>query len=182
MTPLHAKSFAFIDAQNLHLGVKGQGWLLDFARFRRYLRDKFGVERAYLFIGFKRGNEGLYTHLERSGYLCVFKPTLVLKDGQIKGNVDAELVLHSMIEFPNYAKAVIVTGDGDFRCLVEYLLRQGKLERLIIPNQKRYSALLKSLSTPDRNIFVFLNQFREKLGTNEKGSRRDGTLGEPLSS
>jgi uncharacterized LabA/DUF88 family protein len=47
--------------------------------------------------------------------------------GKVKGNVDAELVLHAMIEYPNYDKALIVTGDGDFFCLVEYLIKQDKL-------------------------------------------------------
>ena len=40
----------------------------------------------------------------------------------MKGNVDAELVLHSAaIEYDNYDKAIVITSDGDFRCLFEYL-------------------------------------------------------------
>ncbi len=187
------RNFAFIDAQNLHLGVKDQGWTIDYRRFRRYLKEKYGVTEAFLFIGYRAGNERLYEFLQRAGYLCVFKPTLELPNGEVKGNVDAELVLHSMIEYQHYEKAVIVTGDGDFRCLIAYLLEQDKLEKTIIPNAKKYSALLKSLSAPDRNIFAFMNGLREKLGrdpartkTNEdkkeKGSSRDKTLQEPLSS
>ncbi len=58
----------------------------------------------------------------------------------IKGNIDAELVLHSMIEYPNYDKAVIVSGDGDFYSLVEYLETKGKLGKILAPNW-RYSNL-----------------------------------------
>jgi uncharacterized LabA/DUF88 family protein len=48
-----------------------------------------------------------------------------------------------MIEYQNYDKAVIVSGDGDFACLIRHLEMQNKLERLIIPNKYRYSSLLK---------------------------------------
>lgn len=138
--------YAFVDSQNLNLGVRSQGWVLDFKRFRIYLRDKYKVEKAFLFIGYFPGNEALYTYLQEAGYICVFKPTLLIKnnDGSIrvKGNVDAELVLHTMIQYPNYNKAIIVSGDGDFHCLIEYLENKSKLGRIIIPNRSAYSQLL----------------------------------------
>jgi hypothetical protein len=37
------KVYAFIDSQNLNLGIKDLGWNLDFARFRVYLKDKYKV-------------------------------------------------------------------------------------------------------------------------------------------
>ncbi len=139
--------YAFIDSQNLNLGILGCGWKLDFGRFRVYLKDKYHVSKAYLFIGYVAGNEALYTYLQQSGYVVIFKPTLssVDREGEAytKGNVDAELVLHAMVEYPNYDKAVVVSGDGDFHCLVEYLVQQGKLGRILIPNRKKYSALLR---------------------------------------
>lgn len=156
-------NYAFIDGQNLHLGIRSQGWILDYRRFRRYLKDKYGVTKAFLFIGYRRENEKLYAFLRKSGYHCVFKPTLELPNGEVKGNVDAELVLHCMIEYPQYEKALIVSGDGDFRCLAEYLLSKDKLERILIPNDFRYSGLLKSLSSPERNILAFVSDHRMKL-------------------
>jgi uncharacterized LabA/DUF88 family protein len=126
--------YAFIDSQNLNLGVNSQGWKLDWRKFRQYLRNKYNVTKAYLFIGYIQGNEGLYTGLQNKGYIVIYKPTLVLPDGMVKGNVDAELVLHSMIQYPNYTKAIIVSGDGDFHCLVEYMVQKNKLLHLIVPN------------------------------------------------
>lgn len=65
--------------------------------------------------------------------------------GKVKGNVDAELVLHAAaIEFSHYEKAVIVSGDGDFRCLHEFLERRGKLLAIIIPNRFSESSLLNT--------------------------------------
>src|SRR3972149_1070486 len=122
--------YAFIDSQNLNLGVRSQGWKLDWRKFRQYLRNKYEVDKAFLFIGFVTFNQQLYTHLQKAGFICIFKPTLEIKKGNkitVKGNVDAELVLHSMIEYPNYDKAIIVSGDGDFYCLVEHLVNKEKL-------------------------------------------------------
>lgn len=154
-------NYAFIDSQNLNLAIRDQGWALDFGRFRKYLADKYGVSRAFLFIGYVPTNETLYTTLQQQGYILIFKPTLILKDGKVKGNVDAELVLHTMIEFPNYDKAVIVSGDGDFHCLIKYLRNCGKLEKLIIPNHHKYSSLLREFLPND---VVFMNTLRDKLG------------------
>ena len=142
-------TYAFIDSQNLNLGVRSQGWKLDWRKFRQYLHNKYKVTKAYLFIGQVAGNEALYTYLQECGYILIFKPTLYksAKKGKVivKGNVDAELVLHTMIQYKNYHQAVIVTGDGDFHCLIEYLLSKDKLLRLLVPNRK-YSSLLRKFN------------------------------------
>lgn len=138
--------YAFIDSQNLNLGTQASGWKLDFRKFRLYLKNKYGVERAYLFIGQLTGNESLYTSLNEMGYILVMKPTTEYKiDGKVtvKGNVDAELVLHAAaIQYKNYDKAIIVSGDGDFTCLVEFLDKRGKLLNVLTPN-RHYSSLLR---------------------------------------
>jgi len=159
----HDNNYAFIDSQNLNLGIKDLGWKLGFYKFRKYLTEKYSVTKAYMFIGYVPGNEALYTALQNMGYICIFKPTLELKDGRIKGNVDAELVLHTMIQLNNFRKAIVVSGDGDFYCLIEHLIKENKLEILLVPDESKYSALLKRLSTPDKNIFEFLNKKRGQL-------------------
>jgi len=144
MQSKNKNNYAFIDSQNLNLGIKSLGWELDWRKFRQYLRNKYGTSKAYLFIGQVAGNESLYTFLQECGYVVIFKPTLEIKEKDkilVKGNVDAELVLHTMIQYPNYNKAIIVSGDGDFHCLVEYLEKQHKLLRIVAPN-RHYSSLL----------------------------------------
>jgi len=167
------KNYAFIDSQNVNLSIRALGWKLDFKKFRVYLKEKYGVEKAFLFIGFVSGNNDLYASLQDAGFLCIFKPTLTYKDGTTKGNCDAELVLYAMIEFNNYHKAIIVTGDGDFYCLAKYLLEKKKLECLLIPNHFKFSALLKW------NIFRpylrYLNDQERKLAYKKKEPREDGT-------
>lgn len=160
------KVYAFIDSQNVNLGVRSQGWKLDFKRFRKYLQDKYKVDKAFLFIGFIEDNQLLYTYLQKAGYICIFKPTLRTsqhKKIQVKGNVDAELVLHTMLEFPNYQKAIIVSGDGDFHCLVEHLDQKGKLLKIIVPNRK-YSSLLSTF----RSYIIHIGDFRAKVEQTKK--------------
>ncbi len=170
-----SNNFAFIDSQNLNLAIRDQGWKLSFKKFFTYLREKFSVKKAFLFIGYLPGNESLYLSLQKMGYIIVFKQTLALKGGKVKGNVDAELVLHTMIEYQNYDKAVLVSGDGDFHCLAEYLLEQEKLEQVIIPNKYKYSSLLRKFS----DKLWFLNKEKEKLESVKKKEAR--SLGRNLS-
>jgi len=150
--------YAFIDSQNLNLGVQSQGWKLDWRKFRQYLRNKYNVSKAYLFIGYRNDHEGLYNGLRKKGYIVIFKPTIVLPDGTVKGNVDSELVLHSMIQYPNYSKAIIVSGDGDFHCLAKHLMVNNKLLHLIVPN-KTYSKILKEFS----HLIVRVDQLKGSL-------------------
>jgi len=173
-------NYAFVDSQNLNLGTQRMGWKLDWRKFREYLRDKHNVTHAYLFIGYMSDNESLYEHMHELGYLIVLKPTVDVssmhsdhKDGEpdktadekavkdkpiIKGNVDAELVLYAMKEMPNYDQAIIVSGDGDFFSLAEYLIGQNKLANILTPNWQ-YSSLLK----PFEEKIIRLDQQRRQL-------------------
>lgn len=153
-------NFAFIDGQNLHLGFKERlGWLLDYQRFRVYLEETYGVTRAYYFIGLVPENQALYTFLQNAGYTLVFKQ-VQLRGEKLKGNVDAELVLQAMIDYADYERAVIVTSDGDFACLVRHLYAKGKLERVLSPTMKTCSVLLRQAA---RTRIDFLEGARRKL-------------------
>ncbi len=169
-------NYAFIDSQNVNLAIRTQGWRLDWKRFRVYLREKYGVTKAFLFIGYVEGNSELYTTLQDAGFLCVFKPTLTYKDGTTKGNCDAELVLQAMIEYQNFERAVIVTGDGDFYCLAKYFIEKDKLEALVVPNRLKFSALLKFKIF--RPYLRFMNDLKERLSykSTKKRPHKDETL------
>ena len=170
-------NYAFIDSQNLNLGVASAGWKLDFQKFRLYLKNKFNISKAYLFVGMKPGNERMYQRLQEMGYILIFKPTIrYVKDGQetVKGNVDAELVLYaSAIEFANYHKAVIVSGDGDFACLMAFLVEHNKLLNILTPNSK-YSQLLKNFAP----YIIRVDQLEHSLAyTKDRHQRSVETLG-----
>jgi len=136
-------------------------------------KEKYGVTKAFLFIGYVEGNNQLYISLQSAGFLCIFKPTLIYKDGSTKGNCDAELVLNAMIEYPNYDKAIIVTGDGDFYCLVQYLLEKDKLSAILVPNRLKFSALLKFKIF--RGYLRFMNDLEDLLRYKKKRPYEDKT-------
>lgn len=182
--PATLNNYAFIDSQNLNLGVQRMGWKLDWRKFRQYLDSDFNIEKAYMFIGYMSENEAMYEYMHELGYLVVLKPTIDVKavaqqvtsellepapakdnDEQkstVKGNVDAELVLYAMKEFEHYDQAVIVSGDGDFFSLAEYLEEQGKLAQILTPNWQ-YSTLLKAFESK----LTRLDQLRRKLAYND---------------
>ena len=126
--------YAFIDSQNLNVSVQNFGWKMNWKKFREFLRDKYGVTKAYMFIGYVPENEELYERMNEAGFAVVLKPTFDMtrpreeqkengngqhEERHIKGNVDADMVLWAMKEMRNYQKAVVVSGDGDFFSLVE---------------------------------------------------------------
>lgn len=190
------KTYAFIDSQNLNLGVKNdvinakgkviyRGKQLDYRKFRHYLREKYNVSQAYIFIGMVPTNNSLYTYLQRCGFTLVFKTISTYMDerGQTitKGNVDTDIVLWSVGKLEKeYDTAVFVSGDGDFLSLYEYMDELGKLKKIIVPNRMRYSKLLNSFR--DRLAFVgdvpkLLNEIQTNKKTRSSG--RITSLGQP---
>lgn len=170
-------NYAFIDSQNLNLGVRSQGWKLDYKKFRLYLKNKYNVQQAFMFIGLVANNQKLYTTLQKAGFVLIFKPTVrYFENGKetVKGNVDAELVLHAAaIQFKSYDKAIIVSGDGDFACLVEFLSDNDKLLHVFTPNAK-YSQLLKPFSS----YIVRIDRLKNSLRYQKSQHRRSvETLG-----
>jgi len=161
------RNFAFIDGQNLNLGIRDLGWRVDWRRSRVHLEEHYRATRAFYFVGFIPNYQALYTRLQKAGYTLIFKPVTYRGDGRPKGNVDAELVLQAMIEYPHYDRAVIATGDGDFGCLVRHLYDKDKLERVLSPNRKGCSALLKRAA---RERLDFLEDARGKIQHKSEGA------------
>lgn len=153
-------NYAFIDSQNLNVSVQNYGWKMNWRKFREFLTEKYGVSKAFMFIGYVPENEDLYDKMHEAGYMVVLKPTFDMTrprpeenaeprpnepEKKVKGNVDADLVLWAMKEINQYDKAVIVSGDGDFFSLVEYLHSQNKLLK-VLPPTSQYSGLYHQFS------------------------------------
>lgn len=156
-------NYAFIDGQNLNAGVKALGWKLDHRKFREYLRRTFNVTRAYMFLGFMEEHQDLYNALQESGFILVFKPLIRRDDTDVKGNIDADLVLQVMMDIGRFDQAVIVTGDGDFAGLIRHLASEKKLRQIIIPNRDRYSSLFDRLDKFDSALATYMNDLKGEL-------------------
>lgn len=162
--PHNDATYAFIDGQNVHRSVREQGWNLDWTLLRGELRNRFGVSRALLFVGFIAENEPLYAMLRAAGFELVFTQAVTSRrDGKLvtKGNVDTDLVLRAMIDRDRYAHAVIVSGDGDFHPLASHLDSEGKLTSVLVPAQRKASRLLRTFG----NRMVAMDDMRSSLET-----------------
>lgn len=179
-------NYAFIDSQNLNVGVQKFGWKMDWKKFRIFLREKYGVEKAFMFIGYVPEFEAMYEQLHEAGYLVVLKPTFDMtrvrpeekkeqdkdkekEERQTKGNVDADLVLWAMKEISNYNKAVIVSGDGDFYSLIEYLDGKKRLLKLLAPNAhysglyNKYERYVERLDTYRKDLAYFDRKRKKRV-------------------
>lgn len=174
--------YAFIDSQNLNVSTQKFGWKMDWRKFREFLASKYGVTKAYLFIGYVPEFAEMYEFLHDAGFAIVLKPTFdvtrvrpedietedtkkaeLAEKKPVKGNVDADLVLWTMKEINNYDKAIIVSGDGDFYSLIEYLEKENKLLKVLTPTI-HYSGLLK----PYDKYIEQLGQYRRELNYRSK--------------
>ncbi len=150
-------NYAFIDSNNIYLGLEELGWRVDYKKFRRYLEEKHNITKAYQFFGYMKKNEGLYRDLRKAGYELKFKEVIHDHTGKPKGNIDTELTLQAMIDYGKYEQAVIIASDGDYNCLVRHLLNQGKLKIVLATEPEATSSLLKRGSGKDNYKIDFLN-------------------------
>ena len=155
-------NFAYIDGANLHKGIESLNWKFDYKRFRVWLREKYSVEQAYLFLGFVPKYKDLYTRLQEYGYTLVFKEVIFDGEGKAKGNCDADLVLQAARDAyeSKFDKAVIVSSDGDFYSLARHLYDSKKLLAVLSPHRKTCSSLLRK-SAKDK--MVYMDNLRDKL-------------------
>jgi len=142
-------NIAFIDGQNLHLGTKESGWSVDHKKLRIYLRDKYHVTEAYYFLGFvSEGFQDLYDGLQRAGFILSFREHSSTLRGNKKGNVDSDIVfgvMKKLVENEPFGKVFIVSGDGDYKKLVDFLIKKGRFGKMLFPNRVFASSLYKSL-------------------------------------
>ncbi len=150
----------YIDGNNLYRGAKDLDFIIDYKKFRGWLRQKYNPQDIYLFIGLVPTRVRFYEHLQECGFILIFKQTVSV-GGNIKGNCDAELVLKTVSDFytKNFTSCILITGDGDFGCLVEFLQNNNSIKSIISPDEKKCSILLKN-----KNLEItFLNQHYHKF-------------------
>ncbi|MEK7108046.1 MAG: NYN domain-containing protein [Patescibacteria group bacterium] len=155
-------NIAYIDGANLHKGIAALGWQLDYHRFRVWLREKYGVQVAYLFIGLIPRYKDLYTFLQKNGFTLVFKEVVFDGTGQPKGNCDADLVLQASRDVyqTTFHQAVLVASDGDYAPLVKFLMESEKMCAVLSPSTaSKCSVLLKRTGVR----ISYLNDQRKQL-------------------
>lgn len=153
-------NFAYIDGANLHRGIADLGWKLDYKKSRVWLAEKYSVKTAYIFLGLVPKYKELYKYLQECGFVVIFKQVNYTDDGTVKGNCDAILVLNAVSDFyeKKFEKAIIVSSDGDYAELVEFLKNKKAFLSVVSPGNK-CSYLLRRQNTP----LLYLDTQRKKL-------------------
>jgi len=169
-------NIAFVDGQNLYMSATtaDKPWRIDLARFRVYLRQKYKVGKAYYFLGFTREeHQELYNKIQEAGFILQFKEHSPAMLGKKKGNVDTDIVFAVMKKLyrnETFDKIVLVSGDGDYKMLVDFLIEENRFEKILFPDQKRASSLYKKIDLKYR-ADLNTEPMRKKIGRQkEKGS------------
>jgi uncharacterized LabA/DUF88 family protein len=153
------RNIAFIDGQNLYLGTKQNGWSVDHAKLRIYLHEKYKVDEAYYFLGFvSEEYQDLYDSLQKAGFILCFREHSTVLKGIKKGNVDCDIVFEIMkkiVENEPFDKVFIVSGDGDYKKLVGFLIEKGRFGKMLFPNKRFASSLYKSIRA---QFFAYLEE------------------------
>lgn len=145
-------NLAFIDGQNLYMGTNSESpaWEVDLARFRQYLTEKYSVQKAYYFLGFVNEEyQDLYDSIQEAGFILKFREHNSAMMSKKKGNVDTDIVFDVMKRIYKkepFNKIVLVAGDGDYKMLVDFLVEEGKFEKILFPNKQFASSLYKKIT------------------------------------
>lgn len=149
-------------------------WSVDLAKLRVYLEQKYYVERAYYYLGFVQDGEEyeeLYEEIQSAGFVLVFREHNSAMLGKKKGNVDSDIIFSIMKRLyrqEDFEKIVLVSGDGDYKMLVDFLIEENRLQKILFPDGKRASSLYKKIT---RKYFDDLGKedIRKKI-EKEKGA------------
>lgn len=158
-----------MDGQNLYMGTAKREvdpWKIDLARFRVYLEQKYHVVRAYYHLGYVHDEyQELYEEIQKAGFILVFKKHSSVMSGLKKGNVDSDVifsVMKRLYKKEPFDKIILVSGDGDYKMLVDFLIEENKFGKVLFPNRVNRSSLYKSLSN---KLFAYLDdkEIRNKI-------------------
>jgi len=154
-------NIAFIDGQNLHMGTAKRQidpWKIDLCRFNVYLKRKYNIDRAFYFLGYVQEiNHELYEEIQNSGYILSFREHNLAMSGKKKGNVDSDIIFHvmkKMYKRENFNEIILISGDGDYKLLVDFLIEENRFKKILFPERRKRSSLYKSLSN---NFFAYLD-------------------------
>ena len=137
MITLHPteRTALFIDGANLYSAIRGLGFAMDYQRLLDLFRERCRLIRAFYYTARHEDQEEfdpirkLADWLDYNGYTMVTKPTRTFtgSDGRerTKGNMDIELAIDMLDMAPRLDHAVLFSGDGDFRRLVEAVQQRG---------------------------------------------------------
>jgi uncharacterized LabA/DUF88 family protein len=173
----------FIDGPNLYAAAKSLGFDIDYKNLLESFRRQGRLVRAYYYTALAEDQEyspirPLIDWLDYNGYTMVTKPAKEYTDStgrrRYKGNMSIELAVDMMEMAPNIDHAVLFSGDGDFRQLLEAMQRRG-VRVTVISTFRAQSPMVSDELRRQADAFVELQDLSQDIA--RKG-RRDDTEGD----
>ena len=104
-------------------------------------------------------------------FVLVFREHNAAMPGKKKGNVDSDIIFHVMKKLykkEDFQKVFLISGDGDYKMLVDFLIEEKRFGKMLFPHRQFASSLYKKLGS---EYFDYLESVRGKIETQkEKGS------------
>ena len=161
----------FIDGSNLYATARALGFDIDYKRLLELFSSKGQLVRAYYYTAITEDQEympirPLVDWLDYNGYTMVTKPTKEFTDTmgrrKIKGNMDMELAIDVLEMAEHIDHAILFSGDGDFRRLVEAVQRRGVRVTIVSTFQSSPPMVADELRR-QADTFVELNDLASKI-------------------
>lgn len=85
--------------------------------------------------------------------------------GKKKGNVDSDIILDVMKRIYKkepFDKVVLVSGDGDYKKLVDFLIEESRFKKVLFPNKEFASSLYKKITRVYFDYLINIKHLVEK--------------------
>ena len=182
MSSLKPKIALFIDGANLYATTKSLGFDIDYKRLLAEFESRGFLLRARYYTAVIEDQEysairPLLDWLSYNGFILVTKPTKEYVDQagyrKIKGNMDVEIAVDAMELSNKIDEMILVSGDGDFRSLVEAMQRRG-VRVTVISSISTHPPILSDDLRRQADEFIDITTLQDKIGrgSSERPSRR----------
>ncbi len=167
------KNYAFVDGQNLYFGTTkaDKKWNVDLFRFRVYLEKKYNIAKAYYFLGFtNEEHQDLYDRIQEAGFILKFREHSSVMLGKKKGNVDSDIIffiMKKLYQQDDFDNIILVSGDGDYKMLVDFLIKEKRFKKILFPNKRFASSLYKKIT---RVYYGNLEDLKNKIEYKKRGT------------
>ena len=174
----------FVDGSNLYAAARALGFDIDYRRLLEVFAAKGYLVRAFYYTALIEDQEfspirPLVDWLDYNGYTMVTKPTKEFTDvtgrRKIKGNMDIELAIDVMEMAEHLDHAIIFSGDGDFRRLVDAIQRKG-LRVSVVSTVRSQPPMIADELRRQADNFIELEDLRTNIARDP--SSRDPQDGE----
>lgn len=171
----------FIDGSNLYAAARALGFDIDYKLLRQEFMRRGKLLRAFYYTALLENDEyspirPLVDWLHYNGYSMVTKPAKEFTDSlgrrKVKGNMDIELAVDAMELAPYLDHAVIFSGDGDFRPLIEALQRKWVRVSVVSTIRSQPPMIADELRRQADN-FIELDELRDVIGRPTREARTD---------